>query len=52
MDQAALIAHCRDQIAAQKTPTHWIEVREWPLTGSGKIQKYALREAWLKAREG
>jgi fatty-acyl-CoA synthase len=46
-DPAALKAHCRSEIAAQKAPTHWIEVSEWPLTGSGKIQKFALRDKWL-----
>jgi fatty-acyl-CoA synthase len=47
LDPSALIAHCRANIAAQKTPTHWIEVSEWPLTGSGKIQKFALRDQWI-----
>ena len=46
-----LKAHCRSQIAAQKTPTHWVEVSEWPLTGSGKIQKFELRRRWIEARE-
>ena len=46
MDKDRLIAHCRDQIAAQKTPAHWVEVGEWPLTGSGKIQKFELRRQW------
>jgi fatty-acyl-CoA synthase len=46
-DPGALIAHCRANIAAQKTPTHWHEVSEWPLTGSGKIQKFALRDQWI-----
>ncbi len=46
-DPVQLIAHCRANIAAQKTPTHWIEVSEWPLTGSGKIQKFVLRDQWL-----
>lgn len=46
-DPAALIAHCRANIAAQKTPTHWIEVSDWPLTGSGKIQKFVLRDQWV-----
>ena len=50
-DPAALKAHCRAQIAAQKTPSHWIEVSEWPLTGSGKIQKFELRKQWLAAQE-
>ena len=46
-DPPALVAHCRNNIAAQKTPTHWHEVREWPLTGSGKIQKFVLRDRWV-----
>lgn len=50
-DPDALKSHCRAQIAAQKTPSHWIEVSEWPLTGSGKIQKFALRDQWIAARE-
>jgi fatty-acyl-CoA synthase len=49
-DPPALIAHCRANIAAQKTPTHWIEVGEWPMTGSGKIQKFALRDQWVAGR--
>ena len=32
------------KISPQKTPAIWIEIDEWPLTGSGKIKKYALRE--------
>ena len=50
LDSAALIAHCRANMAAQKTPAHWIEVSEWPLTGSGKIQKFALRDQWVARR--
>jgi fatty-acyl-CoA synthase len=46
-DPTVLIAHCRANLAAQKTPTHWIEISEWPLTGSGKIQKFALRDQWV-----
>lgn len=46
-DPPTLIAHCRANIAAQKTPTHWHEVSEWPLTGSGKIQKFVLRDRWV-----
>ncbi|HEY1926427.1 MAG TPA: AMP-binding protein [Caulobacteraceae bacterium] len=44
LDRPAMIAHCRERISPQKTPAHWVEVREWPLTGSGKIQKFVLRE--------
>lgn len=46
-DPSTLVAHCRSQIAAQKTPSHWIEVEEFPLTGSGKIQKFVLRDRWV-----
>lgn len=52
LDPGALIAHCRANIAAQKTPRHWIEVSEWPLTGSGKIQKFALRDQWIANTSG
>ena len=42
-----LVAHCRAHMSAQKTPAHWIEVAEWPLTGSGKIQKFVLRDRYV-----
>jgi fatty-acyl-CoA synthase len=35
---------CREHLAPHKTPIHWIFVDAFPLTGSGKIQKYVLRE--------
>lgn len=47
LDIPELIAHCRANLAAQKTPTHWEQVDTWPLTGSGKIQKFVLRERWI-----
>ncbi len=47
LDPMALRAHCRALIAPQKTPAHWIAVDEWPLTGSGKIQKFVLRERFV-----
>lgn len=43
---AALRAHVRDHLSPQKTPTLWFGLDAFPLTGSGKIQKYALRDAW------
>ena len=46
-DPAGLTVHCRANLAAQKTPAHWREVAEWPLTGSGKIQKFVLRDRWI-----
>jgi fatty-acyl-CoA synthase len=42
-----LKAHCRANLAPQKTPAVWVHVKEFPLTGSGKIQKFALRDAFV-----
>jgi len=33
---------CRDNLAAHKAPVKWFFVSEYPLTPSGKIQKYKL----------
>ena len=43
---AELKAFIRERLAAQKTPAYWIWVEAWPLTGSGKIQKFKLAEAF------
>jgi fatty-acyl-CoA synthase len=42
-----LIAHCRRELAAPKTPAQWVPVSSFPLTASGKIQKFVLREKYL-----
>ena len=34
-------------MAAQKTPSIWVQVSEYPMTGSGKIQKFQLRDRYL-----
>lgn len=47
LNRAALAAHCRERISSQKTPAYWVAVAEWPLTGSGKIQKFVLRDQFL-----
>jgi fatty-acyl-CoA synthase len=47
LDRPALVAHCRERISPQKTPAHWMTVQEWPLTGSGKIQKFILRDRFV-----
>lgn len=41
-----LRAHCRDRLAPYKTPEHWVFVDAFPMTPSGKIQKYKLRESF------
>jgi len=42
-----LVAFCRERLSPQKTPLHWIYVKEWPLTGSGKIQRFHLRDQFI-----
>ena len=46
-DETSLHAHCRKHLSAPKTPACWVEVKEWPLTGSGKIQKFVLRDRYV-----
>ena len=41
-----LKAFIRERLSPQKTPAYWIWVEEWPLTGSGKIQRFKLAEAF------
>ena len=45
-DVDALRQHLRSRLAAPKTPRYWVFLSEFPLTGSGKIQKFVLRERW------
>jgi fatty-acyl-CoA synthase len=42
---------CKDQIARFKIPRYVFTVKEFPLTGSGKIQKFRLREMALEICE-
>jgi fatty-acyl-CoA synthase len=36
--------HCRTHLAPHKTPVRWLHATDLPLTGSGKIQKFLVRE--------
>ena len=47
VDKDQLFSYLRENLAPHKTPRHWFEVDEFPLTGSGKIQKFKLREQWV-----
>jgi fatty-acyl-CoA synthase len=40
--------YCKDKIARYKIPRYVFFVNEYPLTGSGKIQKFKLRELALE----
>ena len=48
IDNEELAAYMRASLAPHKTPKHWFVVEAFPLTGSGKIQKFKLRESWAK----
>lgn len=39
-----LRGYAREKLSAQKTPYYWVRVNEWPMTQSGKIQKFQLQE--------
>ncbi len=39
--------YCRNKIAHYKVPRHWRFVDSFPMTVSGKVQKYKMREAAL-----
>jgi fatty-acyl-CoA synthase len=39
-----LAAHCRGRIARFKVPRHWKLVDGFPMTVTGKVQKYRMRE--------
>ena len=39
---------CRNRLSPQKTPTIWCRVDEFPMTGSRKIQKFVIRDRFLK----
>jgi fatty-acyl-CoA synthase len=41
----ALEAFCRNQIAGNKIPRYWKFVDAFPMTVTGKVQKYLMREA-------
>jgi acyl-CoA synthetase (AMP-forming)/AMP-acid ligase II len=43
-------AELGDRIARFKIPRDLTVVDEWPVTPSGKVQKFRLREQWLAAR--
>src|SRR5947209_20293537 len=39
-----LARHCRERLAAFKVPRHWRFVDSFPMTVTGKVQKFRLRE--------
>ena len=47
-----LFAYCREHLSPQKSPEHWVFVEAFPLTPSGKIQKFVLRDRFLASQSG
>jgi len=48
VDKQVLFDLLRTNLAPHKTPRQWFAIDEFPRTGSGKIQKFVLREQWIK----
>ena len=48
LDEEAIKAFCRGQIAHYKVPRYVSFVEEYPMTVTGKIQKFKLRETAIK----
>ena len=44
LDDAALTAFCRGRIATTKIPRFWKRVDSFPMTVTGKVQKFRMRE--------
>ena len=44
LDDATMAAFCKGQIATFKIPRYWKFVSEYPMTVTGKIQKFRMRE--------
>ena len=47
LDTDDLKSFCRSHLSPQKTPSIWRHVDAFPLTGSGKIQKFKIRDKYL-----
>jgi fatty-acyl-CoA synthase len=51
-DREELRAYCREHLAPYKTPVRWEFVEAFPMTPSGKIQKFKLRESLAGPQPG
>lgn len=48
MDDQTVVDFCRGKIARHKIPKYIFFIKEFPMTGSGKIQKFKLRDLGLE----
>src|ERR1700730_12259098 len=51
LSERELRTYCKGQISHQKIPRYFQFVTSYPLTGSGNVQKFVLRENAIKARD-
>lgn len=49
VEPEALLAGCRGKIASFKIPRHVLFMQDYPMTSSGKVQKFKLREISMEA---
>jgi fatty-acyl-CoA synthase len=47
-DAEEIRSYCNEQIAYYKVPKHFVIVDEFPMTVTGKIQKFKMREQSIK----
>ncbi|MGE5306101.1 MAG: AMP-binding protein [Alphaproteobacteria bacterium] len=47
--ETEILDFCRRHIASFKVPRHVKFVKEWPMTGAGKIQRYVLKEMLMES---
>ena len=47
IERQSLHDHCRKNLSPQKTPVIWCSMEAFPMTGSGKIRKFVLRDNYL-----
>ena len=48
LDEAALVAWMKERLAHFKVPRHVRVVSEFPMTVTGKIRKFAMRDAMVE----
>ena len=49
LDEQAVREYCKDRIAHFKTPHYIVFVDEFPMTVTGKIQKFKLRDQGIES---
>lgn len=52
IEKELLKTFCRTNLSPQKTPSIWIRVKQFPLTASGKVQKFSIKEQFLDGKYG